>query len=217
MQRGQFTFYRSFWEAVQYLTPADRLSVLEGIARYALDGEEPELTDVGRAMFFLIRPVLDTSAKKASGGVKMKDFAKTPQRPEEDSGKMAGRSGEDSGKIEGRPREDSAKEKETETENEIEFENERENETETDHVRPCVAREWLPGLYVIDAPSEEEVRAYCRKIGSRIDSTKFLEYYAEREWKIDGVPIRNWKAVLRSWDDRELHGRAEGRETAWAG
>ena len=69
MAREQFTFYRSYWEAVKRLRkPADRLSALEAIAAYALDGEERDLTDAADAIFVLIRPVLDSAAKKSKGG-----------------------------------------------------------------------------------------------------------------------------------------------------
>ena len=39
--RSQFTFYRSFWEAVQSLPKKDKLPVLEAIISYALDGDIP--------------------------------------------------------------------------------------------------------------------------------------------------------------------------------
>ena len=39
--REQFTFYRSFWEAIKRLKKKDdRLSALEAIISYALDDEE---------------------------------------------------------------------------------------------------------------------------------------------------------------------------------
>ena len=37
-ERGQFTFYRSFWEAVKGLPKKDRLPILETIISYALNG-----------------------------------------------------------------------------------------------------------------------------------------------------------------------------------
>lgn len=65
-RRNQFTFYRSFWEAVQDLPEPDRQQVLEAIIRYALDGKMPRhLLSYCRSVFTLCRPVLDTARKKA--------------------------------------------------------------------------------------------------------------------------------------------------------
>ena len=67
--RSQFTFYRSFWEAVQSLPKKDRLPVLEAIISYALDGVQPSaLTQSQSAFFLLVKPNLDASRKKAASG-----------------------------------------------------------------------------------------------------------------------------------------------------
>lgn len=67
--RGQFTFYRSFWDAVNGLPKKDRLPILEAIISYALDGIEPDgLSQSQSAFFLLCRPTLDSSRKKAANG-----------------------------------------------------------------------------------------------------------------------------------------------------
>lgn len=89
--REQMTFYRSYWEAVKRLRKsADRLSALEAILAYALDGEELDRTDAADAIFVLVKPLLDVAARKSKGGKIMarveEDSDKTPARVEEDSG-----------------------------------------------------------------------------------------------------------------------------------
>ena len=67
--RQQFTFYRSFWEAVNGLEKKDKLPVLAGIIEYALDGKLPTgLTRTQNAFFLLTKPTLDASRKKAENG-----------------------------------------------------------------------------------------------------------------------------------------------------
>ena len=67
MERPQFTFYRSYWEAIRGLPKKERESALEAIINYALDEEEPDkLSPVANAVFVLIRPTLDTGRNKAS-------------------------------------------------------------------------------------------------------------------------------------------------------
>ena len=88
--REQMTFYRSYWEAVKRLRKsADRLSALEAILAYALDGEELDRTDAADAIFVLVKPLLDAAARKSKGG-------KTTSRAEEDNDKITGRVDEES-------------------------------------------------------------------------------------------------------------------------
>ena len=88
--RELMTFYRSYWEAVKRLRKsADRLSALEAILAYALDGEELDRTDAADAIFVLVKPLLDAAARKSKGG-------KTTSRAEEDNDKITGRVDEES-------------------------------------------------------------------------------------------------------------------------
>ena len=101
--RKQFTFYRSYYEAIKKLSAKRRLGLLEAIVTYGLDGIEPAgLDDVQEMVFTLIRPTLDAAHKMAAGGRK----SKVGQRSDKGSAK------------------------EGEKETEIEKENEKENETE---------------------------------------------------------------------------------------
>ena len=108
--RSQFTFYRSFWEAVQSLPKKDKLPVLEAIISYALDGTMPSgLTQSQSAFFLLVKPNLDASRKKAANG------------------KQGGSKPKASGKQNASKKENE-KEVEIEEEDEIEIKNEKEYE-----------------------------------------------------------------------------------------
>ena len=68
MQRKQFTFYRSYYEAMIKLSPTRRGRLLDMVIRYALDGEEPANLDGQQYMAFtLMRPNLDAARKKSAG------------------------------------------------------------------------------------------------------------------------------------------------------
>ncbi len=94
MRRSQFTFYVSFYQAISRIRrKADRCDAYEAICAYALYGAEPDfprLSDAATIVFSLIRPTLDTAAKKAKGGMASpgggKDTDKTDARSGEDSG-----------------------------------------------------------------------------------------------------------------------------------
>ena len=66
--RNQFTFYRSFWEAISGLPSKTKLTVIEAVCEYALDNQEPQLSGVAKTVFLLIKPTLDTSARRSESG-----------------------------------------------------------------------------------------------------------------------------------------------------
>ena len=66
MKRDQFTFYRSYYEAMKDLSVEECTKLLLAIAAYALDEEEPELSGSCSACFKLIRPTLDSGRNKAA-------------------------------------------------------------------------------------------------------------------------------------------------------
>jgi hypothetical protein len=103
-ERNQFTFYRSFWEAVKGLPKKDRLPILESIIEYALDGKSPSgLSQSQSAFFLLVKPNLDASRKKAANGKQGGSKSKAKSKQTE-----------------------TKKENEEENENEIEIEGEKE-------------------------------------------------------------------------------------------
>lgn len=113
MERGQFTFYRSYWEAIQSLPKKDRLAAYEAIAEYALDGTQPQISGGAATVFILVKPTLDTGRKRAeigkAGGSKSKENSKQTESKTEAKAKQSVREKE--------------REKEIEDEKEIEIEN----------------------------------------------------------------------------------------------
>ena len=107
--RQQFTFYRSFWEAVKGLERKDQLPVLSAVIEYALDSKEPQgLTKTQTAFFLLTKPTLDASRRKAESGKQGGSKRKQTEASEKQTV--------------------SKKEKENKKENEIEIEREGEKE-----------------------------------------------------------------------------------------
>ena len=69
MKRNQFTFYRSFYEAVMRLPKCRQATMVMAIVEYALNGVEPVgLSTQQLGQFLLIRPVLDSGKKRAASG-----------------------------------------------------------------------------------------------------------------------------------------------------
>ena len=133
--RNQFTFYRSYYEAVKSMKKADAASLLLALCAYALDGEEIPLSGAARAAFILIRPTLDSGRKKAEERSKRKE--KKSESDGENDGqreqkrRTAGAKTTDSGsKNDGQWEVQNGNEGENEREKEIEGEREREVDVE---------------------------------------------------------------------------------------
>lgn len=72
IQRKQFTFYDSFYQAAKKISKAvDREKFLMAIIEYALFGKETEkLPESCCAAFSIVKPVLESSRRKAESGSK---------------------------------------------------------------------------------------------------------------------------------------------------
>lgn len=82
--RNQFTFYRSYFEAIEPLPKKDRSAIILAVCEYGLYETEPKgLSPVAMACFNLIRPTLDSGRKKAAngkqGGKSSKQSASKPE------------------------------------------------------------------------------------------------------------------------------------------
>lgn len=68
VNRDSFIFYRSFKDCMNDLSDADKLVMYEAISDYSLNLKEPELTGFPKALFKLIRPILDANIQRWRNG-----------------------------------------------------------------------------------------------------------------------------------------------------
>ena len=68
MEREQFTFKRSFWEAMKALPKKDQLPFITAILAYVFEEESKPLSGAPYASFLLVKPVLDKASKRAANG-----------------------------------------------------------------------------------------------------------------------------------------------------
>lgn len=115
MKREQFTWYRSYYEALRTLPAKDFQIAVLAICAYALDEEVPDLSGVPNSVFTLIRPTLDSGRNKAANRLKKQktNQEQTYNKPEQ-----------------------TRKEKEGEGEREEESESEREGENDMLKILP---------------------------------------------------------------------------------
>ena len=193
MERKQFTFYESFFRAVSRIRDRQaRCEAYDAVCRYALTGALPDLeqlADVVAITFELIRPTLDSSRMKAKSGTRGGS-----RKQAESKSKQTGSKAEANRKQSAREGE---KEKEGEVEEEEEKETEYENEKETEYETEdeCLNR-YAP-------PSVQQVAQYCKERGNRVNPRLFVDYYSAVGWRVGKVPMWDWKAAVRTWEQRK--------------
>lgn len=75
------------------------------------------------------------------------------------------------------------------------------NEVKEDEVPPTpqkAPRRFTP-------PSVEEVAAYCRERGNSVSPQRFVDFYAAKGWRVGSAAMKDWRAAVRTWEDRDEH------------
>lgn len=52
-------------------------------------------------------------------------------------------------------------------------------------------------------PTVDEVSAYCQERGNKIDAQRFIDFYASKGWKVGNQPMKDWRACVRTWEQRD--------------
>ena len=174
MNKNSFVFYRSFREAVAELPPEQRLEFYEAIIDYALDGTEPELTPLMKALFKLAEPVLERNNTLYENGKKggapkgnsnaLKNNQKQPKTTKNNQNNQRLIS------------------KQPNPSNDVDVDVDVDVEGDGD-VEGSTA-----------APTLGEISVYFVRIGSKADPQKFYDYYGE-----EALANMDWKAKAEEW------------------
>lgn len=60
-----------------------------------------------------------------------------------------------------------------------------------------------PKRTVFKPPTLEEVKAYCRERGKGVDPERWYNYYTANGWKVGKTKMVDWKAAVRTWEQKE--------------
>lgn len=192
--RDQFTFSRTFWEAISPLPKTVQVEAIMAMCAYALDDVEPDgLSPMAAALFMLVRPSLDVAAKMSAGGKKR---AKRPQPAAEDSAPQA------------EPREEPAQE---------EVPSEKKDTAPAKHpAPPKKARAPYGWVKLTDA----EYERLCRDLGEaeatywiRLVDEMAQSTYNKNGWKDWNLTVR--RAAREKWGLRRTADKASARNAQY--
>lgn len=200
MERKQFTWYRSYYDALKELPAEEFRYIVLAVCAYALDGEETELSGVARAIFTLIRPTLEVGRSKAEKRSRTEQTSisaeQTGNRPEQKKNKPE--QTENKRKQTGNKPEQTRKEKEKEKERE----KESENDSYCSPPPPSGPKRFVP-------PTLAEVQSYVAERQSPVDPQGFIDFYASKGWMVGKTPMKDWKAACRNAETWERWSRTE--------
>ena len=52
-------------------------------------------------------------------------------------------------------------------------------------------------------PTVEEVSAYCQERGNNVNPERFVNYYSSNGWMVGRTKMKDWKASVRTWEQRD--------------
>lgn len=181
--RSYFTFYRSFYDAINLCEDRDiRLTMYESILHYAFNKTEPDFSGNTLLQYFWVGvlPILQKSWKKFESGCN----GGAPEGNTNNKGK---------GKV-------NRKSTESQPNNKKRVSNIETTNNEQPITRARANKEFAP-------PALEDVLFYyssTRGADGDGQARKFFNYYAARGWKMsNGATMADWRAAFDSWCDKE--------------
>lgn len=55
-------------------------------------------------------------------------------------------------------------------------------------------------------PTLQEVTDYCQERGNKVDPQRFVDFYEAKGWRVGNTPMKDWKAAIRTWEQRDRNG-----------
>lgn len=53
-------------------------------------------------------------------------------------------------------------------------------------------------------PTVDEVAAYCKERGNKVDAEQFIAFYSSKGWMVGKNKMKDWKAAVITWERREV-------------
>lgn len=228
MSRKQLTcnscvFYGSFYEAVSLLPLESQGKVYDAIFKFAFENIEAELEGVELAVFLLIKPQLIANRTKYENGCKggrpkkeveeqktdeNGDYSKDSKAKDNQNGTESQPNGKQEeaekkpinnlGKTESKP-------------NENDNENDNENVNVNVNVNDNGSRGTTRKRFV--RPTLDEVKQYCVERHNSVDAQRFIDFYSSKGWLVGNQTMKDWKAAVRTWEQRENNSNVSKQAT----
>lgn len=183
-----FAFFGAYLDAVEKLPEDLQLDALKAILRYGCDGTEPDDGTVAAMAVGLCKHAIDKGKQRREARSEAGQKGMQTRWSDNNSITNDNKAITTDNKGITKHSKDKDKDKDKDKENKEKESKEKE--------RQAVARRLAP-------PSIEEVRSYCRERGNSVNAEQFVAFYESNGWKVGKNPMKDWKAAVRTWEQRE--------------
>lgn len=181
MALESFNAYHSYLDTMEALNDAECGRLFRALLEYSATGAAPELRGNERFVFPGMRSQIDRDIEKYNA-----KCARNRENGEKGGGHSPPNAPE-------RPR-TPTKDKDKDKEKDKDKDKDKDISFPPDGVKDSARAH---------RPTVEEVAAYCRERGNRVDAERFVDFYASKGWKVGNQPMKDWKACVRTWERRE--------------
>lgn len=183
MAAEKFTFFISFYEALNELPPDDFKRVIIAICEYAFYDKEPELPLNLIVPFRLIKSIIDKTV-----------------RISEIRTKQGKKGGAPVGNTNASKQANSTKNNQNQAKKDKDKATGAGVENNNDNSEQSFISEKKEPFH---KPSFVEIKAFCEEQNYRVNPEIFFDYYESNGWKVGKNPMKDWKAAIRSWEHKE--------------
>ncbi|MBO7732057.1 MAG: helix-turn-helix domain-containing protein [Methanobrevibacter sp.] len=68
---------------------------------------------------------------------------------------------------------------------------------------------------IFEKPAIEEIEAYCKERQNGVNANAFYDFYQSKDWMVGKNKMKDWKACVRTWEQREKPKKSNGWEDAY--
>lgn len=195
MERDSFVFYRSFYTALKRMDDATLAESIKALCDYALDGQETELDGNAGIFFDLVKPQIDANNKRMIDG--KKGGRPKKEKPMVINEKTIGYK---------KPK----NEKPNVNVNVNVNANANDNDNENVKANENEKKESGDKPHRFTPPTLDEVKDYCWERNNGIDAQAFIDFYTSKGWMVGKNKMKDWKACVRTWEQRDRKSKPQG-------
>ena len=208
MKKETFIFYKDWANVLNDLPDTIQLEIYQAITAYAFGTTPKELSPLASVAFAFIKQTIDRDIEKYLSVSQARSQAgKKGGRPlknknlQEDKKPLPKKANHSTPKD--TPQESSRIKEERLAQGKENFSAKEEEKAffSGDNAVPQDRESTATGGFT--PPTIAEIEAYCRERGNGISGALFYEFYSARDWQMGSQPMKNWKAAVHSWEQRE--------------
>ena len=192
-----------YLEEMDYLSDAEYGRLIRALQKYSMTGEQEELDGRESAHWKRVRMREDKyRISYAEQTEQKREAGKAGAMKRWNDSKAISANGKNSAAIFANGKNS----KHSYNENEYENEN-KDNSPPSIEGRTTRAR--------FNPPTVEEVKNYCLERKNSVNAERFVDYYAQQGWRLsNGNALRDWKAAVRTWEQREPYNQRPAAKPA---